>query len=810
MPLTVVEPAPILGLDRDGLDVELPRLGRTRVGLRGRHQAANVAVADAILDALEAAGIARVGADARRRGYAERDAGRGGWSCSTSTVATCSSTAPTTRPAPPPWPRPSTTCGRSSAAGPLDARHGVDGRQGRRRRDRRPARRRRRSRDARDHRDDRWTCPGRCPPPSWPRAGGGAPGGPAPSRRRGPASPPLDRALGGPRGPIVVAGSLYLVGAVRAHAGRRPAAARPRPTSRPMTRDAARQIRPADRRAGARADDRSVRPTFAWGTRTFVMGILNVTPDSFSGDGLLAADRPPMAARRRAGPQRWSTRAPTCSTSAASRRGPATRRSSEAEELRPGRAGRRRHPGGAARRRRSASTRPSRPSPRPRSTPAPTLVNDVWGVGAGRRAGPARRRARRPARRDAQPRRAGLRRRRRRGRRRPASGRSSGRSRLGVRRGSTHRRPGHRLRQDAPSQNLELLREPRRAAGRSAGRSCSGRRASRRSARCSTCRPTSGSRRRSRRPRSGSPPASTSSASTTCEANVRAARMSDAVVRGDLAATRTRRTTMSDRIVLTNMRFEARHGVHGWEQRARRSRSRSTSSCDADLAARRARRRPGQDRRLRPVYDEVVPADRRVRRRTGCSRRSPRRSPRAAGRLRTVDEVVVRVRKPAVRLGGPLDYAGVEIRAPPRRLTRRRDRSAPRNADRAGPLDRRRPGRRRRRRMATRLEARAAGSRASTLRVSGRGRRRSDGRRSTVSPGANWLRIASSGCSASIVLSSTFGDDVAVLDAGLVGRACRDDRPRSCRHWRRAADTARPGRPGSLLLVGAAARVIVT
>lgn len=29
--------------------------------------------------------------------------------------------------------------------------------------------------------------------------------------------------------------------------------------------------------------------TFAWGTRTFVMGILNVTPDSFSGDGLLSA-----------------------------------------------------------------------------------------------------------------------------------------------------------------------------------------------------------------------------------------------------------------------------------------------------------------------------------------------------------------------------------------------------------------------------------------------------------------------------------------------------------------------------------------
>ncbi len=32
--------------------------------------------------------------------------------------------------------------------------------------------------------------------------------------------------------------------------------------------------------------------TFAWGTRTFVMGILNVTADSFSGDGLLARADP--------------------------------------------------------------------------------------------------------------------------------------------------------------------------------------------------------------------------------------------------------------------------------------------------------------------------------------------------------------------------------------------------------------------------------------------------------------------------------------------------------------------------------------
>src|SRR5215813_224036 len=31
---------------------------------------------------------------------------------------------------------------------------------------------------------------------------------------------------------------------------------------------------------------------FAWGTRTYVMGIVNVTPDSFSGDGLVTEGNP--------------------------------------------------------------------------------------------------------------------------------------------------------------------------------------------------------------------------------------------------------------------------------------------------------------------------------------------------------------------------------------------------------------------------------------------------------------------------------------------------------------------------------------
>ena len=69
-PLTVVETPPLLGWDGEGIDVDLPGLGPTRIGLRGRHQAANAAVANAILDALEKAGIAATDAATRRRGYA--------------------------------------------------------------------------------------------------------------------------------------------------------------------------------------------------------------------------------------------------------------------------------------------------------------------------------------------------------------------------------------------------------------------------------------------------------------------------------------------------------------------------------------------------------------------------------------------------------------------------------------------------------------------------------------------------------------------------------------------------------------------
>jgi len=68
-PLVEVRAPALLRWDRDGIEVDLARLGPTRIALRGRHQAENAAVADAVLDALGAAGIARVPDDARRTGY---------------------------------------------------------------------------------------------------------------------------------------------------------------------------------------------------------------------------------------------------------------------------------------------------------------------------------------------------------------------------------------------------------------------------------------------------------------------------------------------------------------------------------------------------------------------------------------------------------------------------------------------------------------------------------------------------------------------------------------------------------------------
>ncbi|MFO1540894.1 MAG: bifunctional folylpolyglutamate synthase/dihydrofolate synthase [Chloroflexota bacterium] len=69
-PLTLTPPLPVLGHGRDGLRLDHPRLGPVALGLLGRHQAANAAVALGIVDALAAAGIADVDDAAIRTGLA--------------------------------------------------------------------------------------------------------------------------------------------------------------------------------------------------------------------------------------------------------------------------------------------------------------------------------------------------------------------------------------------------------------------------------------------------------------------------------------------------------------------------------------------------------------------------------------------------------------------------------------------------------------------------------------------------------------------------------------------------------------------
>ncbi len=68
VPLTETPPLQVLGMDRHGVRVVAPDLGEVQLGLLGRHQAANAAVALGVVDALERAGIARVPLAARRAG----------------------------------------------------------------------------------------------------------------------------------------------------------------------------------------------------------------------------------------------------------------------------------------------------------------------------------------------------------------------------------------------------------------------------------------------------------------------------------------------------------------------------------------------------------------------------------------------------------------------------------------------------------------------------------------------------------------------------------------------------------------------
>jgi 7,8-dihydroneopterin aldolase/epimerase/oxygenase len=117
---------------------------------------------------------------------------------------------------------------------------------------------------------------------------------------------------------------------------------------------------------------------------------------------------------------------------------------------------------------------------------------------------------------------------------------------------------------------------------------------------------------------------------------------------------------MSDRIVLSGMAFQARHGVAAWEKvEAQRFEVDVELILDVQPA--------GLDDDLaRTVdYGSVYQITRQVVESTTFNLIEALAEAIAhevlAGHA-LVGEVVVRVRKPEVRLGGPLEHAGVEIR----------------------------------------------------------------------------------------------------------------------------------------------------
>ena len=116
---------------------------------------------------------------------------------------------------------------------------------------------------------------------------------------------------------------------------------------------------------------------------------------------------------------------------------------------------------------------------------------------------------------------------------------------------------------------------------------------------------------------------------------------------------------MTDRIILTNLRFEAAHGFHEWELETRQP-----FEVDVELALDLAPAGTTDDLAMTGdygrVYDVVA---------TVLLTRTFRLLEAIAEAIATdllaaepaVEAVIVRVRKPAVILGGPLDHAAVEI-----------------------------------------------------------------------------------------------------------------------------------------------------
>ena len=117
---------------------------------------------------------------------------------------------------------------------------------------------------------------------------------------------------------------------------------------------------------------------------------------------------------------------------------------------------------------------------------------------------------------------------------------------------------------------------------------------------------------------------------------------------------------MTDRIVLSNMVFQARHGVNDWEKAEPQR-----FEVDVELAV-DVQPAGLEDDLARTVdYRGVYDVTRQVVESTTFNlieALAEAIAHEVLGGQPLVQEVVVRVRKPEVRLGGPLDHASVEIR----------------------------------------------------------------------------------------------------------------------------------------------------
>ena len=117
---------------------------------------------------------------------------------------------------------------------------------------------------------------------------------------------------------------------------------------------------------------------------------------------------------------------------------------------------------------------------------------------------------------------------------------------------------------------------------------------------------------------------------------------------------------MTDRVVLAGMVFLARHGVNEREKVEEQR-----FEVDVELAFDTRPAAAGDELARTIVYRRVYEVTRRVLEETQLKLIESLAEAVARGVLGlsdAIEAVVVRVRKPDVDLGGPLDYAGVEIR----------------------------------------------------------------------------------------------------------------------------------------------------